>query len=101
MIITERIIYMKFLLIYLLIINLLSYLLFVSDKKKAKKKQWRIPEKTLLLSALAGGALGALLSMYQYHHKTKHAIFVIGVPICLILWIGILSYLWFHVGLTL
>ena len=59
----------EFLILYLIFINLLSFILFAVDKKKAKKKAFRIRESVLLLSAFAGGALGALLSMLIFRHK--------------------------------
>ena len=54
------------------------------DKHKAKKKQWRIPEKTLFLSAILGGSIGALYGMHLFRHKTKHKSFVFGMPAILV-----------------
>jgi uncharacterized membrane protein YsdA (DUF1294 family) len=51
------------------------------DKARAKQKKWRVPEKTLFLIALLGGALGTWAGMYLYRHKTKHWSFVLGMPI--------------------
>ena len=76
---------MKFLLWYLLIINALGFALMLADKLKAKKKKWRIPEKTLLGVAAIGGSIGSLLGMYAFRHKTKHPKFTIGVPVILAL----------------
>ncbi len=56
--------------IYFLIINVIAFSLMGLDKRKAKKKQWRTPESTLFLSAAAGGAVGAWIGMYMFHHKT-------------------------------
>lgn len=66
---------------YLLCISLLSFALFGLDKWKAVHGYWRISEKTLLLTALAGGFFGALAGMYFFHHKTRHKKFVYGVPL--------------------
>ena len=71
-------------LLYLLIVNAASFLLMLVDKQKAKKKLWRIPESTLLLSAAIGGSVGALAGMYTFRHKTKHLKFTLGVPTILI-----------------
>lgn len=57
--------------IYLLFINALSALLFAIDKHRAKDRSWRIPEKTLLLSALFGGTLGAYWARNKFRHKTR------------------------------
>lgn len=76
---------MKILIPYLLIINALGFFLMLTDKYKARKKKWRIPEATLFLSAILGGSLGCLLGMYTVRHKTKHRKFTLGIPIILIL----------------
>ena len=71
-------------LLYLLIVNAVAFLLMLADKQKARKKLWRIPESTLLLSAAIGGSIGALAGMYTFRHKTKHLKFTLGVPAILI-----------------
>lgn len=72
---------MKILLLYLCIINALSFLLMLIDKQKAKKKRWRIRERTLLGVSAIGGSLGGLLGMYLLRHKTLHKQFAIGIPL--------------------
>lgn len=74
--------------VYLLGINLIAFLLYGIDKAKAKRGQWRIPERTLILLAFFGGAAGAWIGMLLFRHKTQHAKFRILVPIALLLWIG-------------
>ncbi len=69
--------------IYLVFINILALKLYGDDKSRAVHGRWRISEATLLLVALAGGAAGALLGMLLFHHKTRHAKFVILVPLLL------------------
>ena len=71
-------------LLYLLIVNAVAFLLMLADKQKARKKLWRIPESTLLLSAAIGGSIGALVGMYTFRHKTRHLKFTLGVPAILI-----------------
>ena len=75
--------------IYLVLINLAAFLLMGLDKRKAKKNLWRIPEKTLFLSAILGGSAGAIAGMYVFHHKTRHWYFVIGMPLILVIQIGL------------
>ena len=75
----------KALTIYLLLINAAAFLLMLIDKQKARKKLWRIPERTLILSAALGGSIGALVGMYTFRHKTKHLKFTIGIPAILII----------------
>ena len=84
---------MKFLYIYLIIINLIAFAIFGIDKKRAKKGQWRIPEKTLFLSAILGGSIGAILGMYIFHHKTKHWYFQVGIPAIMIVQIAAVYWL--------
>ncbi len=82
--------------IYLVGINVMSFLLFALDKRKAKHNRWRISEAALLWSAFLGGSFGAFLSMSAFHHKTLHKRFTILVPLFLMLHIllllGVLYY---------
>ena len=74
---------MKYLLCYLLIINAVGFLLMLADKRRARKKRWRIPEATLMTAALLGGSVGCLMGMYTIRHKTKHLKFTLGIPVIL------------------
>lgn len=65
---------------YILIINLIAFIMYGLDKRKAKKGQWRTPEATLIGVAVVGGSIGALWGMKHFRHKTKHKKFTIGVP---------------------
>jgi uncharacterized membrane protein YsdA (DUF1294 family) len=80
---------MKYLLIYLLIINAVGFVLMLVDKFKAKKKLWRIPEATLMTVAAIGGSIGSLLGMYTFRHKTKHIKFTLGIPAILAVQIAV------------
>ena len=82
----------KVILLWLAGLNLLAFLLCGIDKWKAKKGRWRIPEKTLFLSALLGGSIGLLLGMKVFRHKTKHKSFTIGVPAILVLQLGLAAW---------
>ena len=79
--------------IYLIGINILTFLIFGADKWKAKRDKWRIPEDTLIWLAIAGGSVGALLGMYLFRHKTKHRKFQIGIPVILLVQVGLLYFL--------
>lgn len=74
-----------FVIAYLIIINLLGFAIMGIDKEKAKRKAWRIPEKTFFLVSFLGGSLGSFLGMRVFRHKTKHWYFVIGIPTIFIL----------------
>ena len=70
----------KLLIIYLVLIGLVAVILTVADKAKAKRNKWRVPEATLMLIGLFGGALPMYVTMKTIRHKTKHKKFMIGLP---------------------
>lgn len=64
--------------------NLAGFILMGVDKSRAKRDAWRIPEKTLFLTAILGGSVGAIAGMFFFHHKTKHWYFRFGLPAILV-----------------
>ena len=88
----------RYLLIYLAVINLVELVLFRIDKSRAQHngeveknrrrrkpqpemtEKRRIPEKTLFVVAALGGSIGAIVGMWAFRHKTKHRTFVYGMP---------------------
>ncbi len=76
-------------LIYLLAVNVLTFIVFGIDKYKAKHAKWRISEATLLLLAVFGGSIGAWCGMKVWHHKTMHKKFKYGVPLIFILQVAL------------
>lgn len=72
-----------FLLAYLILLNVVSFGIYGYDKHCALNNKWRVSEFTLLALAFVGGALGALIAMYGFHHKTQHKKFQICVPLFL------------------
>ena len=72
-----------YLLNYLVLINVITFIVYGIDKLKAKKGRWRIPESTLLLLAIIGGSIGAWYGMKVWHHKTLHKKFTYGIPLIL------------------
>ena len=87
---------MKIAVIYLILINALSFLLMLADKLRARKKAWRIPEATLMSFAALGGSLGAWLGMQICRHKTRKPKFSVGVPLLLVLHMILLIFLYVH-----
>ena len=106
----------KYILIYLAVINLGSFVLFGVDKRRAKhnekveksrrrrssrpaekhpeKLKRRIPEKVLFVTAALGGSIGAIAGMWTFRHKTLHPSFVYGMPAILaaqllIVWVAV------------
>ena len=82
------------LLVWLAVINLLTYIVYGADKRRARKGKWRVPEKTLFLLPLLGGSIGALLGMRVFHHKTKHWYFVWGIPAILLAQIALAVWIY-------
>lgn len=74
----------KYIFIYLITVNLISFVLFFIDKQKAKKHKWRIKESTLHIVSFAGGIIGSIAAMLLFHHKTKKPGFVIITIIALL-----------------
>ena len=81
----EEIFTLKNILTYLVVINLITFLIMWIDKKKAKWGKWRIQEKTLFILCAIGGSIGGIAGMYTFRHKTKKPRFVIGFPAILII----------------
>ena len=78
---------------YLLLVNLLAFILYGIDKRKAKKKAFRIPERTLLWMARLGGGIGSWIGIMLFHHKTKHTRFKVIVPLWTVIWLVVLIVL--------
>ena len=72
-------------LIYLLVVNVITFLMMGYDKHEAKKGNWRVSEKTLFTLVVLGGSIGGILGMFTFRHKTKKWYFRFGFPIILIL----------------
>lgn len=79
--------------IYLLIINVVGFAMMGIDKNRAKRGEWRIPEKTLFTCALLGGSLGTTLGMSTFRHKTKHWYFKYGMPLILVVQVLLINYI--------
>ena len=86
----------QFLFYYLIAVNVLAFVLMGIDKRRAKQNAWRIPEKTLFLPAILGGALGGVAGMRLFHHKTRHWYFRYGFPLLAALDAALL--LWLRLG---
>ena len=76
---------LQILFLYLILLNLLGFILMGMDKRRAIRHAWRIPEAHLFGCAILGGSLGSILGMYTFRHKTKHWYFVFGMPAILLI----------------
>ena len=83
----------KIIVVYLILINLIGFVMMGIDKRKARKKLWRISESTLFFIAIIGGSLGSILGMRVFHHKTRHWYFVYGMPLILVLQVVLIYFI--------
>ena len=88
----------QLLIVYLLLINAAAFVLMHADKRRAKKNRWRIPERTLIGSAVLGGSIGALVGMRCFRHKTRHLKFTLGIPAILICQTALAIWLFTKIG---
>lgn len=79
--------------VYLAAINITAAVAACADKRRAIRGRWRIPERTLLLLGFFGGAAGELLAMLLIRHKTKHAKFMLLLPLFCLLHAALLIWL--------
>lgn len=70
---------------WLILISLISVIVTVADKVKAKSGSQRVPEATLMLLSVLGGSFAMLVTMLIIRHKTKHPKFMVGIPVILLL----------------
>ena len=80
---------------YLVIINIITFLVYGIDKWKARKSLWRIREASLLMLAVLGGSIGAWLGIKVWHHKTQHKKFRYGIPAIIIFQIAVIGYFFY------
>ncbi len=84
---------------WLVVMSLILFFTMGSDKRRAQKERRRVPEKTLFLLALLGGGLGGVIGMSVFRHKTKHVSFQLGMPLLLVLNLGVaFLLLWLNRG---
>jgi len=76
-------------LIYLAMINVVTFFVYGIDKWKSQHNRWRVPESMLLGLAAIGGSVGAWLGMKAWHHKTQHKKFKYGVPVILVVQVAL------------
>ncbi|MBQ7790222.1 MAG: DUF1294 domain-containing protein [Bacilli bacterium] len=76
---------MKYIIYYLIIINIITLIIFGIDKLKAIKEKSRVRNTTLFGLAILGGSIGALIGMHIFHHKTKTWYYIYGIPLILII----------------
>ncbi|MBR1749810.1 MAG: DUF1294 domain-containing protein [Ruminococcus sp.] len=72
---------------YMLIVSIVCFIMYGIDKRRAVKDKWRIKEQTLLMTGFMGGALGGIIGMLAFRHKTKHWYFYVVNAVSVALWV--------------
>lgn len=84
---------MKYFICYLIIINIISFMLFGFDKQFAIKNKNRVRNTILFGISFLGGSVGSLFGMYLFRHKTQTWYYVYGIPLIFIIHIIFVCYL--------
>ena len=90
--------FIKIIAALLAIINIIGFVIVAVDKHKARKRKWRIPEKTFFLICVLGGCPGVYAGLILFSHKTKHWYFMIGIPMIFLLQLLAVCYFLFLGG---
>ena len=88
----------EIIILYFVAVNVLTLCVYGIDKIKAMRGGRRISEATLLLLAVSGGSIGAMLAMDWFHHKTKHRKFKYGIPAIIMIQLAVIGYIVYHIG---
>ena len=81
----------KYLLIWLAIVSLFAVIITASDKSRAKKHEWRVPELLLIVTSLLGGSVMMYFTMKLIRHKTRRAKFMVGIPVIIFLQVAAIA----------
>ena len=84
----------SYLLVFLAVMSVFLFAMMGIDKGKARRGTWRIPEKTLFVFALLGGAVGGTAGMFLFRHKTKHLSFRLLFPLLAAAQLALCAWLW-------
>lgn len=89
--------WIRIILIYLAVMNVVTFFMYGVDKWKAKRSKWRVSEAVLILMAVLGGSVGAWLGMKAWRHKTQHKKFRYGLPFILVAQIAIVIWIAYRI----
>jgi len=78
----------------LVLLNIIGFIIVGVDKHKARKRMWRIPEKTFFIFSILGGCPGIYLGLLMFRHKTRHWYFMWGIPAIFAVQTAVLYYLY-------
>jgi len=85
---------MIILFVYLAAISLVAVAITAHDKRAARRNKRRVPERTLLLIAALGGGIAMYVTMLLIRHKTRHAKFMVGLPVIILAQVALAFVLW-------
>ena len=68
---------LDYILSWLIAVNIMAFIVFWLDKKRAEKAKTRISESSLLVLTLFGGTIGSIIAMLLFRHKTRKLSFLI------------------------
>lgn len=74
--------------------TIVAFLVTLWDKNRARRREWRVPESSLWLIAVLGGSASMFLTMVAIRHKTRHARFMIGLPLLTLAQIALIYLMW-------
>ena len=83
----------KVLIIYLAVINIITFIVFAIDKLAAIEHRYRIRIVTLLALAFFGGSIGGIIAMYLFRHKTNKDYFTVGIPLIMVMQLIVIFFL--------
>ena len=81
--------------VYIALMSVVLLVMMKADKERARRNQYRISEKTLWITAILGGAIGGVIGMQLFRHKTKHLSFRLGFPLLALLDVSVLVFVRF------
>ena len=81
--------------VYIALMSVVLLVMMKADKERARRNQYRISERTLWVMALLGGAIGGVIGMQLFRHKTKHLSFRFGFPLLALLDVSVLVFVRF------
>lgn len=84
------------LVLFFVALNILSFFLIKTDKKRAIDHRWRVPERIIFILAFAGGAIGTYLGMIIFRHKTRHYLFTRGITVLIVLNVFIFYFIFYY-----
>lgn len=90
--------YIIHIIFYLIAVSIASIYITIKDKKAAVNHRWRVPEGMLMLFGFLGGATAMLITMKKIRHKTKHAKFMVGLPMEIVFHIALTVWLFYSLG---